>query len=94
MTGRAEVTFPPISLSRNGEKRHMPMSFSDDEMTAIMQLAEPVPVEHRDAFLQSLADALAVYPETGVGVVHREAARLQRDFLRAPAPSRANKYYR
>jgi hypothetical protein len=69
-----------------------PLSLTDDELTAIMHLAAAVPVEHRDAFLQSLAEALAAYPETGVGVVHREAARLQRDFLRAPSTAHAGKY--
>ena len=66
-----------------------PMSFSDDEMTTIMNLASAVPIAHRAAFLQSLADALAAYPEVGVGIVHREAAKLQKYFVNAPSPIRA-----
>lgn len=61
-----------------------PLSLSDDELVAIMQLAAAVPLDHRNAFLQSLADALAAYPETGVGIVHREAAKLQKHFVNAP----------
>lgn len=70
----------------------MPMSFTDDELTTIMHLAAAVPIEHRDAFLKSLADALAAYSETGVGVVHREAAKLQRYFVNAPSTAHAGKY--
>ena len=70
----------------------MPLALTDDELTTIMHLAAAVPVEHRDAFLQSLADALGAYSETGVGVVHREAAKLQKYFVNAPSTVHAGKY--
>jgi hypothetical protein len=50
-------------------------------------LAAGVPVVHREAFLQSVCNALAQYPEDsrGVGLLHREAAKLQRFWANAPA---------
>jgi hypothetical protein len=71
-----------------------PLSLSDDELTTIMGLAAVVPIEHRDGFLRNLADALAAYPETGVGIVHREAAKLQRYFINAPSPISSTSKYR
>jgi hypothetical protein len=58
-------------------------TLSDDELDQVMSLAAAVPVEHRDAFLQSVADALSPYPESsrGPGLIHREARALQRYFL-------------
>ena len=59
-----------------------PFSLSDDELDQVMTLAAAVPVVHREAFLQSVCDALSAYPEDcrGVGLIHREAVKLQRFF--------------
>ena len=48
-----------------------------------MSLATAVPVEHRDVFLQAVADAISKYPEggRGPGLMHREAAKLQSKFM-------------
>jgi hypothetical protein len=78
-------------IKQTGTPAMSPLALSDDELTTVMQLAAAVPVEHRDAFLRSLAAALAAYPETGVGIIHREAAKLQRYFIAAP-PMRSSKY--
>jgi len=63
-----------------------PFSLSDDELSHLMTLAACVPVDHRDAFLTAVADALSKYPEDcrGVGLLHREAAKLQRYYVNAP----------
>lgn len=58
-----------------------PLALTDDELNTIMNLAAVVPIEHRDEFLKNLAGALARYSDLGVGVVHREAAVLQRHFV-------------
>jgi hypothetical protein len=71
-----------------------PLALTDDELTAVMNLAAVVPIQHRDEFLKSLAEALATCPEVGPGVVFREAAKLQRGFINAPTQIRANKYFR
>jgi hypothetical protein len=52
-----------------------PFSLSDDELDQVMNLAQAVPVEQRDAFLQSVAEAVGKYPEgsRGPGLIRREA---------------------
>jgi hypothetical protein len=58
-----------------------PLALTDDELNVVINLAKAVPVEHRDAFLKNLADALAEYTRGGgSGLVRREAARLQQCF--------------
>jgi hypothetical protein len=73
-----------------------PIRLSDSELDAVMAAARPLPVERRDAFLQSVAGALQGR-EVGPGVVHRVCAETQRAFfdppqLAAGAPSRGAKY--
>jgi hypothetical protein len=70
-----------------------PLALSDDELRAVMTLADAVPVENRDSFLRALADAIAGYPadSRGPGALHRAAAQLQRDFLFV-APMFRSKY--
>jgi hypothetical protein len=58
--------------------------FSDDELSDLMRLADAVPVEHRAAFLEAVADALGDNAALGPGIVHRTAAALQRRFITAP----------
>ena len=64
-----------------------PFSLSDSELDELTSLAAAIPIEHRDEFLQAVADAVAQYPEDGrgPGLMHREAARLQRYFLSPPS---------
>jgi hypothetical protein len=64
-----------------------PLSLSDDELDQLMHMAHAVPVDHRDAFLRAVADALAKYPEgaRGPGLIHREARMLQRQFTSPPS---------
>jgi hypothetical protein len=70
----------------------MPLSFSDDEITAIMRLAEPVPIENRAAFFEAIAAELAANgAEVGPGAIHRVARSLQRRFVEPP-PISAGKY--
>ena len=59
-----------------------PFSLSDDELSEIMSLAAGIPPVHRKAFLRSVCEALAQYPEgsRGTGLIHREAVKLQRFF--------------
>jgi hypothetical protein len=57
-----------------------PLSLNDVEYDAIMRAAGSVHPAERDAFLRALADELAKHPVTGLGLVHRLAADLQRRF--------------
>jgi hypothetical protein len=47
------------------------------------------PARSPGRFLRAVADALSKYPDDcrGVGLLHREAAKLQREFLGPPLPS-------
>jgi hypothetical protein len=58
-----------------------PIRLSDDELSAVFSAARPLPVEHRGAFLEEVANALANCAEVGPGVVHRVAFELQRAFF-------------
>ena len=57
------------------------VSFSDDEYTAIMRAAWPIPQQERDDFLTALAAELERHPVVGPGLVHRCAAALQKTFV-------------
>ena len=63
-----------------------PFSLSDFEFDELTNIAAAIPVEHRDGFLQAVANAISEYPEDGrgPGLLHREAAKLQRYFLNPP----------
>ena len=69
-----------------------PVSLTDAELDEFTSLAAAVPIEHRDAFLETVAGAVAEavgkYPEVGVGLIHREGARLQRYYLEPPPDRR------
>jgi hypothetical protein len=54
-------------------------------VTAIMAAADPLAVEHRGAFLEAVASALAGYHgELGEGAVFRVCSELQRRFWTPP----------
>ena len=59
----------------------MPLSLSDDEYAAVMQAAGPIHPMQRDDFLRALAAELERHPATGVGLVHRLCAELQRRYV-------------
>ena len=60
----------------------MPFSLSDDELDQILGLAAAIPHRHRKAYLRDVANALSQYPQEcrGVGLVHREAMHIQRQY--------------
>jgi hypothetical protein len=59
------------------------LSFTDEELDAVMALASALPQPVRDGFLEIVAGKLAAYPPLvrGPGLVHRVAAEVQRGFL-------------
>lgn len=66
-----------------------PLKLSDDELSAVLAAARPLPVECRDAFLQQVASALQGCGEIGPGVVYRVAAQVQREFFDPPDLSKS-----
>jgi hypothetical protein len=74
----------------------MPLALSDAELAVVMQLAEPIPVKKRDAYLKSVALVLCQCTTRSPGLVHRLALEEQRRFLRPPSrfqvPRRSVRY--
>lgn len=59
----------------------MPLSLSDAEYAAVQAAAAPIHPLQRDDFLRALAAELERHPATGVGLVHRLCAELQRRYV-------------
>jgi len=73
---------PPVW--RKGGLRMPPLSFTDEELDSLTELASALPPSSRDGFLQMVAGKLSAYPADarGPGLVHRIAAEAQRDLLK------------
>jgi hypothetical protein len=61
------------------------MSFSDDQLAAIRQLAEPIDRRDRSAFLSALTSELGRLLVVSGGDILRVGRDLQRSFLRGGA---------
>jgi hypothetical protein len=61
-----------------------PIELSDDELSAVLSAARPLPSERRDEYLQAVAAALQNCREIGPGVVYRVVAEMQRAFFHPP----------
>ena len=66
-----------------------PVRLTDDELSAVMAAARPLPPAARDGFLQAVAAALQGQ-ELGPGLVARTCGQLQRQFFDPPDCSRAS----
>ena len=63
----------------------MPLSLSDDELSAVLAACQPLAPDMRNAFLQEMATALAGVPVLGPGAVHGVIVATQRRFFEPPA---------
>jgi hypothetical protein len=63
----------------------MPISLSDTELRAIMDLAAPITRSQRGSFLQAVASELQQLHAHGDGAAYRVARDIQRRFLNATA---------
>jgi hypothetical protein len=61
-----------------------PLALSDSELEAIMTAARPIAPDRRDAFVQEVANLLALCVEVGPGTVHRAIAMAQRAHFSPP----------
>jgi hypothetical protein len=64
-----------------------PLQLTDDEMTVLRRLSEPLDQQRRTQFLQEVAaelEAKRQAGEIGEGAVHRVARTLQRKFFDPP----------
>ena len=60
------------------------IALTDDELSAVMDAARPIPPASRDAFLHALAAELAQHPVIGEGLIHRVARDVQRKYFDPP----------
>jgi hypothetical protein len=58
-----------------------PLSLSDQELSLLRSLAQPVAYGRRREFLQALAAALEACPQSGPGVTYRVARDVQRRYV-------------
>jgi hypothetical protein len=58
-----------------------PLPLSDDELDLLHQLAAPIAYGRRDEFMRAVTAALPAHSSPGVGLVHRVARQIQRDFV-------------
>jgi len=73
----------------------MPIRLSDSELDVVLAAARPLDVHARDAFLQTVANALSSCSEIGPGIVSRVCRETQRQFFDPPdfgTPGKASKY--
>ena len=72
-----------------------PLALTDEEMSIVRSLSEPLPWSRRNEFLSAIAEALAVLPVRGPGAAHRIGAEIQRIYFtpgrrgRGPVPKSA-----
>ena len=62
----------------------IPLSLTDQQMSAVLRACEPMLPADRDPFLRALAAALRDQRELGDGVVFRAIRHLQREFRQPP----------
>jgi hypothetical protein len=58
-----------------------PLSLSDEELSLLRTLAEPVAYGQRREFLQAVAAELRACPEPGPGATYRVACEVQRRYV-------------
>jgi hypothetical protein len=57
------------------------VSLDDEEMSAVLALAAPLPPDRRSAFLEAVVQEASQHAEIGAGLISRIARARQRDFL-------------
>ena len=62
-----------------------PLALSDDQMTALINAAQPLQRINRGEFLRSVADCFAGRSEVGHGELHRVIAEVQRRYFTPPS---------
>jgi hypothetical protein len=66
-----------------------PIALSDEAMSMLLRLAQPLSPADRGVFLEAVADELRAYSVIGDGLIMRVAATKQRRYLEAPHVARA-----
>jgi hypothetical protein len=66
-----------------------PLALTDDQLNMIQRAAEPIEIDLRAPFLQTVANLLAREPEIGDGTVSRASREAQREFVHTPRETRS-----
>ena len=67
-----------------------PLALSDESLSTLLRLAQPLAPADRSQFLLDVADELRSYPVLGDGLIARVASTVQRRYRCAPDLSRGN----
>jgi hypothetical protein len=67
-----------------------PIALTDDQMSALLAAAHPLPADSRSAFLEQCARELAHVPMVGDGALHRIIMAVQRQYFDPPDLSRGH----
>lgn len=65
-----------------------PIALTNEQLSAILAAAHPLPRDPRSAFLERCARELAALPAIGDGAVHRVVSEVQRAYFDPPVLSR------
>jgi hypothetical protein len=91
----AAATRLAFNIARLSGARAMPLHFSDEEMSLLIDLSGPIAPAARPAFMQEVANELAASGQgRGVGAVHRVGRVVQRRFFDTPQLPNAGKMAR
>jgi hypothetical protein len=83
-TAMSTTTADETITARDADAPARPLALSDEQMSAILTAAEPLPPDLRSPFLAAVAHALQGREPLGDGLVFRTIRELQREFFRAP----------
>jgi hypothetical protein len=61
-----------------------PLAISDNALQTLLELAHPLAVADRSAFLEGVAVELRGHADLGDGLVCRTARKIQKQFLKVP----------
>jgi hypothetical protein len=61
-----------------------PLALSDDQLSAVLAAATPLPPDVRGAFLETCAREIAALPMIGDGSLHRLVMVVQKRYFRPP----------
>jgi hypothetical protein len=78
-SGRVIITSDPT----HGATHANAAAFSDEEMTLLLSLAQPIEPAQRSAFLDAVAAAIGEQA-SGPGIIHQTARRIQKQFWTPP----------
>jgi hypothetical protein len=77
---------PSLARTRSPDQSpdQQPLALTDEQMSALLAAAHPLPPDSRSAFLETCACELAKLPAIGDGALHRVVMAVQRQYFDPP----------